>query len=88
MAPALAAQPGTRDEGLRRLGYGFLDEPAYAAPAYLALARTLESAGDRQGAARAYAQFIHLWEGADLELQPRVEAVRRGLNRLTAESSH
>ncbi len=53
---------------------------------YLALGEALEAAGDRAGAARAYNQFIRLWEKADPALQPRVESARRALERLAAEN--
>lgn len=49
-------------------------------PAVLVRAAELhEEAGDMELARRRYAEFIRLWEHADPELQPRVDAVRRRL---------
>ena len=85
-AATLASRPETRERGLRLLRYGqWLHDLHYVPIGYLALGQALEDAGDTVGAARAYARFIHLWEGADPELQPRVEAARRALERLAAE---
>jgi tetratricopeptide (TPR) repeat protein len=84
-AQALATRPESRAEGLRRLRYAQPIE--YAATRHLAIALALEQAGDTVGAAREYSQFIRLWEGADPELQPRVEAARRALERLAAEGN-
>ena len=86
LAVIQASRDETRAEGIRRLKNGFwYADVVYFAPAYLHQARALEQAGDPAGAAQAYAQFIHLWEGADPELQPQVEAARRALERLAAE---
>lgn len=84
-AAALAARPATREEGIRRLRYGFDGDLPWIPLTYLALGQALEDGGDREGGAQAYAQFVRLWEKADPELQPRVDAARRALQRLTAE---
>lgn len=75
--------------GIRRLlnGWSFGDF-VYFGYAKLLAAQAMEESGDRVGAARAYAQFIRLWESADLELQPRVETARRALERLGAEAAN
>jgi tetratricopeptide (TPR) repeat protein len=44
-----------------------------------------ESLGHREQAIEYYGTFIDLWEDADPELQPQVEAARAALARLTAE---
>jgi hypothetical protein len=41
--------------------------------------------GDLEKAARYYAKFVELWENADPELQPRVEAARDRLQEITRE---
>ncbi len=41
--------------------------------------------GDTEQAAEYYGRFVELWENADPELQPRVQAARREIARLTAE---
>ena len=46
-----------------------------------------EMSGADTAAAPHYARFIDLWEDADPELQPRVDAARRALERLAAEGS-
>ena len=38
-----------------------------------------EAAGDTARAVERYGEFVRLWEDADAELQPRVEAIRRRL---------
>lgn len=88
LAATLAARPETRAEGLRRLRYGlWLTDTQYAPLSFFVIGQALEESGDRAGAARAYSQFVRLWEKADPELQPRVEAARRALERLAAEGS-
>jgi eukaryotic-like serine/threonine-protein kinase len=55
-------------------------------PAALQRAAALhEDAGRSAEAAAHYSRFIELWKDADPELQPRVEAARRALARMTAE---
>lgn len=86
LAVIQAGHDETRAEGIRRLkNSSWFGDVVYFAPAYLHQAQALERAGDPVGAAQAYAQFIHLWEGADPELQPQIEAARRALERLAAE---
>jgi serine/threonine-protein kinase len=87
LALALARRPENQDEGVRRLRYGFrLPTAVEMYPqVLLSLAESLEAAGDYAGAAEAYADFVELWSMADEELQPRVEAARRALERLTRE---
>ncbi len=57
----------------------------YLAPSHLRRAQIYERLGERESAARHYARFIELWEGADPELQPQVAAARRALDALSAE---
>jgi tetratricopeptide (TPR) repeat protein len=49
------------------------------------LAQLYDEAGDVENAALYYARFVALWEDADPELQPRVEAAQRRLEQLIAE---
>lgn len=84
---ALAARPETRAEGIRRLRYAHLSgEIPTQGVHFLWLGQALEAEGDIEGAVEAYSHFLHLWDRADPELQPRVETARRGLERLGAES--
>ncbi|UCC48864.1 MAG: tetratricopeptide repeat protein [Gemmatimonadota bacterium] len=69
---------------LGRLG----DADWYAlAGIYERLAGLYELRGDRERAAQHYNRFIELWRDADPELQPRVQAARRALERLLQEAS-
>ncbi len=42
--------------------------------------------GDTQQAIRYYERFVELWKDADPELRPRVEAARRAIEKLAAET--
>jgi eukaryotic-like serine/threonine-protein kinase len=53
--------------------------------AYERMAQLHEDLGERSEATIYYSRFIDLWRDADPELQPRVEAARRALARLTDE---
>ena len=86
LALALAADPGTRSEGITRLRFGFDNGAFFLLPlSYLALGRTYEAAGKPDSAALAYGRFVRLWNKADPELQGRVTEAREALRRLTAE---
>jgi tetratricopeptide (TPR) repeat protein len=52
---------------------------------YERLAGLYELREDTDRAVLYYSKFVELWEDADAELQPRVEAARRSIERLTAE---
>ena len=54
----------------------------YLAGVYKRLGELYEAKGDRIRAVERYRKFVALWSGADPELQPRVEEVRRRLSRL------
>lgn len=84
-----ARPPETRPEGLNRLRYPFGGgiNPVYIPLYFVELGNALEAAGDSSGAVRAYTQFLHLWRDADPELDSRVEAVRRRLERLAGEQT-
>jgi tetratricopeptide (TPR) repeat protein len=84
---ALAARPETRAEGIRRLRYAHtMTEIVNQGLFFLSLGQALEAEGDVEGAVAAYSHFLHLWDRADPELQPRVETARQALERLAAES--
>jgi hypothetical protein len=57
----------------------------FLALAYERMAVLHEERGEIAQAARYYELFIQLWQDADPELQPRVAAARRALQRLAAE---
>jgi tetratricopeptide (TPR) repeat protein len=84
-ATALASRARTREDGLRRLEYGFFSDVELLPLAHLRRAQVLEQNGDREGAALALADFIDLWKNADPDLQPRVEDARGRLERLSGE---
>ncbi len=83
-AVTLAARPASRALGIELLRYGFPVDPEMQPIASLALGHALEAAGDRTGAADAYAAFIRYWSGADASLQPKVAEARAALVRLKA----
>ena len=85
LALALAAQPGTREEGITSLRYSFDFQPLFIPLATLALGRTYEAAGKPDSAAFAYRKFIRYWNRADPELQSKVTDARRALEELTQE---
>jgi hypothetical protein len=84
-ALTLAARPVTRAEGMTFLAWGFTDSPTYSSLGQLALGRTREAAGDREGAIDAYSQFNRLFADADSGLQSRAAEARDALARLAAE---
>jgi hypothetical protein len=51
--------------------------------AYLAAAKAAEAMGDTNAAIEAPNRFLQLWSYADADLQPRLEAARNALSRLT-----
>ena len=53
---------------------------------YERLAGLYEMRGDTGQALIYYNRFVELWEDADSELQPRVQAARRAVERLSAEN--
>ncbi|HJU86426.1 MAG TPA: adenylate/guanylate cyclase domain-containing protein [Gemmatimonadota bacterium] len=59
-------------------------ETAFRGPLLLHRAEIREAAGDREGAARLYREFVDLWKDADPELQPMVEEARAALRRLSS----
>ena len=84
-----AAQPDSALAVYRR----YLDTPSgergiadafWRGTVLLRLAELHDARGDSSEAARRYAEFVSLWNGADPELQPRVAAARRRLDALTA----
>ncbi|UCC72134.1 MAG: hypothetical protein JSV86_17465 [Gemmatimonadota bacterium] len=54
---------------------------------YERLGGLYELRGDTDKATLYYTQFVELWEEADPDLQPRVEAARRAIRRLSAEGT-
>jgi tetratricopeptide (TPR) repeat protein len=55
---------------------------AYLGPALERLGQLYFERGEWESAAEPYARFVELWQDADPELQPRVEAARRRLQQL------
>jgi predicted Zn-dependent protease len=84
-AIALASNPTTRAEGIRRLRHGFDNDPEFLPISFFYLGRVYEAAGERTEAAQAYGQFIRLWDKPDPEVAGRVEEAKRALAALTAE---
>ena len=54
----------------------------FLGPSLKRLGELYEAKGDRENAARNYAQFVELWRDADPELQPSVKDVQGRLARL------
>jgi tetratricopeptide (TPR) repeat protein len=54
----------------------------YLGPSLKRLGELYEAKGDRNNAAKQYAQFVELWKNADPELQPTVKDVQGRLSRL------
>jgi len=84
LARFLAAEPATRSQAIDRLRLGF---DSWGGLQYLPLARyelakALESDGQFDDAAAAYADFITIWARADEPLQTYVDDARRALVRL------
>lgn len=52
---------------------------------YESLGRMYDEEGDLEQAAGWYARFVELWEDADPELQPRVEAARKRMTEIYGE---
>jgi tetratricopeptide (TPR) repeat protein len=64
---------------------GVFPHMLHLANALVRLAELEEEAGDLEAAALLYAEFVELWEDADPELQPRVEAAQQRLEEIIAE---
>jgi TolB-like protein len=80
VAVHLTRDDATRDEGIRRLeAIRLRAEPVYRVPASFALAEAYHAHGNRDAAARHYADVVRLWDQADDSLQPTVDAARRAL---------
>ena len=54
----------------------------YLGPSLKRLGELYEAKGDRENAAKRYAEFVALWKTADPELQPTVKDVQARLGRL------
>lgn len=54
-------------------------------PTYESLGQLYDERGDWEKAAEYYARFVELWQEADPELQPRVEAAQERLDEIFAE---
>ena len=87
VALVLAARPQTRDEGIRRLRYGFADKLEFIPIVQYYLGRAYEAAGQKDEAAAAYGQFVRLWSRADTIYAARVAEATDALQRLTAEGA-
>ncbi len=78
----LLASMGRNTEALQwfaSLGDGSVTEIPLRAPSHLRQAQIHEQLGNRNQAARHYAQFLKLWSGADPEFRPLVDSARRQL---------
>ena len=64
---------------------GLFTQAWYLASSLERLAQLEDEAGDSQAAVLLYAEFVELWEDADPELQPRVQAAQRRLEEILAE---
>ena len=85
LGAALAARPDSRDQGLKLLHNGFLNDLGALPVAYFALGRAAEAAGHKDEAIFGYGQFVRLWDKADSSAKYQVQAAKEGLIRLTGE---
>jgi serine/threonine-protein kinase len=81
---------GRDDEALA--WYGTFGVPSvydvfHLAPSYFRRAQIYERLGKLEEARHHYARFVELWQDADPELQPQVEAARRALQALTPDAA-
>lgn len=86
----LLRQQGRRVEALHwygSLGQQSLHELIYVAPSHLGQASIYEELGDPAAAAAHYARFLELWDEADPDLQPIVDAALAGLRRVSSEQA-
>lgn len=86
-AAALAARPETREEGLRELRNGFGSTYPMIPMMYLRIGRIREAMGDWKAAIRAYEQVLRIWSEAGPTLTPRIESVRRSLEKVRANAA-
>jgi tetratricopeptide (TPR) repeat protein len=63
----------------------FWFDARHRGPALERLGQLYDEAADLENAAKYYAQFVELWQDADPELQPRVQAAQQRLNEIFAE---
>jgi tetratricopeptide (TPR) repeat protein len=78
----LLASIGRNTEALQwfaSLGDGSVTEIPLRAPSHFRQAQIHGRLGNRDQAARHYAQFLKLWSGADPEFQPLLDSARRQL---------
>jgi len=85
LGAALAARPDSRDQGLKLLHYGFVNDLGVLPVAYLALGRAAEAAGRKEDAIFGYGQFVRLWDKADSSAAFQVQEAKEGLIRMTGE---
>ena len=85
LARTEAARPESRTKGINWMKQLMDLDPLGEIALNVPLAEALEAEGRTAEAAEAYNRFISLWASADPELQPRVDAARRALARITAE---
>ncbi len=81
----LAAIPATRDDGIRRLQYGFAFSPELAPIRNYYLGRAFEAAGNTDSAVANYGGFMRLFNAPDSSYQPLADEARAALARLTGE---
>ena len=85
LGAVLAARAETRDQGLRLLQYGFVNDLGAVPVAYFALGRAAEAAGRKEEALLGYGQFVRLWDRPDSSAAGMVKEAKQALARLTAE---
>jgi hypothetical protein len=65
--------------------YRIWNDASWLAPTHERLGQLYDERGDLESAALHFARFVELWEGADPELQPRVQAARARLEAILRE---
>jgi TolB-like protein len=82
----LVTIPERRRQGIRMLRRSIVWEAGGVGDAWLALARALETAGDRAGAREAYAHVLRFWQDADSFRRSDHEEARQGVVRLREDA--
>jgi tetratricopeptide (TPR) repeat protein len=65
--------------------YRIFGDRFFLGPTYESLGRLYDDRGDWEKAAEYYARFVELWQEADPELQPRVQAAQKRLDEIFAQ---
>jgi TolB-like protein len=85
-ARLLVSRTQTRAEGIRRLQYGFGNNPEVHPITQYYLGKAFEASAMRDSAVEHYSDFIRLWNKAEPRHQHYVSDAKAAIERLTAET--